>query len=107
MQNLSLNLCVSDIPKQFVRKGKNGKFYVNLLVVQRKEIDHFGNTHTVKISKTAEELQLDTANVYVGSGKVFEIKETTADKVSPEELPEFMRDAVSSDAPEPIKEVPF
>jgi len=91
MTSISLNLCLTDIPKNFIRKGKNGKFYVNLLVFKKKEIGQFGETHAVKISKTPEELQIDTANIYVGSGKEFEVKEVTADQLPDNELPEWMK----------------
>jgi len=92
MKSISLNLCISYIPKNFVRKGKNGKFYVNLLCFPKKETDKYGATHALKIAKSPEELQIDNSSVYVGSGTEFEPKFQTADDVPQEELPEFMRD---------------
>ena len=102
MTSISLNLCLSEIPNNFIRKGKNGKLYVNLLVFKKKEVGQFGETHAVKISKTAEEMQIDTKNIYVGSGKEFEIKEVTADKLPENELPEWMRKPIDNPVPPPM-----
>ncbi|MGL4484232.1 MAG: hypothetical protein ACRCUS_04720, partial [Anaerovoracaceae bacterium] len=51
-----------------MRKGSNGKFYVDLFVMERKMPDDFGNTHTVIINK---DKGVDTPTVYVGNAKKF------------------------------------
>ena len=101
MTSITLNLCLTDIPKNFVRKGKNGKFYVNLLLFKKKETDQYGATHAIKISKTPEELQIDDKAIYVGSGTEFEQKVVTAADVAPNELPDCMQ------GQEENKDLPF
>lgn len=64
---ISVNL--SAVDKKFVRKGKNGNSYLNLVIGRRKEVSEYGETHTVAISKTKEERELDDTVIYVGGGK--------------------------------------
>lgn len=64
---ISVNL--SAVDKKFVRKGKNGNSYLNLVIGRRKEVSEYGETHTVAISKTKEERELDDSVIYVGGGK--------------------------------------
>lgn len=73
---ISVSLCLSDIDKQFIKKGKNGKFYVSLLVDRRLTTGQYGETHTVKINKTEQERAVDNTPKYCGSGKVmFEVSD--------------------------------
>ena len=73
---ISVSLCLSDIDKQFIKKGKNGKFYVSLLVDRRLSTGQYGETHTVKIDKTEQERAVDNTPKYCGSGKVmFEVSD--------------------------------
>ena len=73
---ISVSLCLSDIDKQFIKKGKNGKFYVSLLVDRRLSTGQYGETHTVKINKTEQERAVDNTPKYCGSGKVmFEVSD--------------------------------
>ncbi len=46
---LKVNICLSDIPKEFMRKGNNGKMYVNLDVLPLRQQDAYGNSHSVKV----------------------------------------------------------
>jgi hypothetical protein len=47
---ISINICVDDIPKEFITKSNtNGKRYVKLNVDERREADPYGNTHTVSV----------------------------------------------------------
>ena len=73
---ISVSLCLSDIDKQFIKKGKNGKFYVSLLADRRLSTGQYGETHTVKINKTEQERAIDNTPKYCGSGKVmFEVSD--------------------------------
>ena len=73
---ISVSLCLSDIDKQFIKKGKNGKFYVSLLVDRRLSTGQYGETHTVKINKTEQERAVDNTPKYCGSGKaMFEVSD--------------------------------
>lgn len=64
-----INVNLSAVDKKFVRKGKNGNSYLNLVIGRRKEVSEYGETHTVAISKTKEERELDDTVIYVGGGK--------------------------------------
>lgn len=69
---INISICLSDIPADARKKSEtNGKFYANFVVDERKEVDKFGNTHSVAISMTKEERQAGKQKVYVGSGKEF------------------------------------
>ena len=47
---LNLNLCVSDIPKEWIKKYEgNGKSYLRLKAVQKREPDQYGNTHYIEV----------------------------------------------------------
>lgn len=75
-----LSLCLSDIDKKFVKTGKNGKSYVNLIVNRRSKQSEYGETHTLAISKTKEERELDNKTIYVGSGRGY-YEDAIADNV--------------------------
>ena len=68
---INVSICVSDIPKELIKTGTNGKKYLNVVVDERKSPDSYGNTHSVAISQTKEERQAGNPKVYVGSGKEF------------------------------------
>lgn len=42
-----VNLCLTDIPEEHVRTLDNGSRYVNLKIVELRQPDDRGNTHTV------------------------------------------------------------
>jgi len=47
---ISINICVDDIPKEYITKSNtNGKRYVKLNVDEKREPDPYGNTHTVSV----------------------------------------------------------
>lgn len=48
--NVTMSICLSDIPKEHIKKSdKNGKSYVTLIVGKLKNTDDYGNTHTVRV----------------------------------------------------------
>jgi|TARA_E500000178_G_C16943405_1_gene717579 hypothetical protein len=65
----TFSICLSDIPKDKIRKADNGKMYVNLTMFDNDEVDRFGNHFSVQISKTKEEREAKAKAVYVGNGK--------------------------------------
>ena len=46
---ININLCLSDLPKEFITQASNGKKYIKLSLATRKETDQYGNTHSLKI----------------------------------------------------------
>lgn len=47
--NVGINICIDEIPKEHIKTAKNGKRYVNLNVCKKKEPDKYGNTHYVEV----------------------------------------------------------
>jgi ABC-type Fe3+-citrate transport system substrate-binding protein len=66
-----ISICLSDLPKEKMTVGKNGKKYINLVVDKRKEADQYGNTHTVYVNQTKEEREAKENKTYVGNGKEY------------------------------------
>lgn len=66
-----ISVCLSDIPKEKINVGKNGKKYVNLVVDDKKETDKFGNDTSVYVNQTKEERNNKEVRVYVGNGKTY------------------------------------
>jgi len=46
---LKVGICLTDIPKEWIKEDKNGRKWVNLVIGQRRETGKFGETHTVKV----------------------------------------------------------
>lgn len=65
----SISLCLSDLPKEKMKKPDNGKVYINLIVAERREPDQYGNDMTVFVSQTKEEREAKTDKIYCGQGK--------------------------------------
>lgn len=66
-----IGLCLSDIPKTHMRKGKNGKIYTDIVVALRKEPDQWGRDLKVYVKPTKVEREAKEAKNYVGGGKTF------------------------------------
>jgi len=46
---VNISVCLSDLPKEFITEGKNGKKYIKLKVVGKREPDQYGKTHSVEV----------------------------------------------------------
>ena len=66
-----VGLCLSDIPKTHMRKGKNGKIYCDIVVGIRKEPDQWGRDLKVYIKPTQKDREAKEPKCYVGGGKTF------------------------------------
>ena len=66
-ENLYGSLCLTDIPKELITTGKNGKKYLNIVVNKRREVSQFGMTHYVKAHCKKE--QREGVNYYIGELK--------------------------------------
>lgn len=47
------SICLSDIPKEVIKEGKNGKKYLNITVWERKLASEWGHTHTISCAPQA------------------------------------------------------
>lgn len=81
-----LGLCLSDIPKTHMRKGTNGKIYVDVIVGYRKEPDQWGRDLKVYVKPTKEDRAEKRAKAYVGGGKTYIFAETNGSPVTDEDL---------------------
>lgn len=66
-QIININLCVTDLQKDLMRKGNDNKVYINLVCAPKKEADRFGNTHSVYHSQTKEQRTAKDPKIYCGS----------------------------------------
>ena len=64
-----ISLCLSDLPKDKMKKPANGKVYINLIVADRREPDQYGNDLTVFVSQSKEEREAKADKIYCGQGK--------------------------------------
>lgn len=105
---ISVSLCLSDIDKQFIKKGKNGKFYVSLLVDRRLTTGQYGETHTVKINKTEQERAVDNTPKYCGSGKVmFEVSDAELSRFDWLGESEHLPDSITPEEKATLRKVYF
>ena len=82
-----ISLCLSDIPREKIKKAENGKMYANLILSERREKGKYDETHTLAVSKSPEEREANAPTIYVGSGKLYEAKPATP--VTPQQIDEL------------------
>ena len=64
------SICVDDIPETHIKTGKNGKVYLNNLVLaMKKEVDQYGQDVTIFPSQTKEQRDAKEKKIYIGNGK--------------------------------------
>ena len=68
MGKLFGSLCLSDIPRELIREGKNGKKYISIEVDERKTPSPYGDTHYVKAWCKAAERK-EGVNYFIGELK--------------------------------------
>jgi hypothetical protein len=74
---INLDICLSEIPQDARRTGKNNKVYTNIVVDKMKQVDQYGNTHTVYMAQTKEERAAKKDKVYIGKAKEFIFENNT------------------------------
>ena len=47
---IGIDICIDEIPKEFIKKANNGKSYVKLNVCKKKSQDQYGNSHYVAVN---------------------------------------------------------
>ena len=67
-ESLFGSICLTDIPKELIKTGKNGKKYLSVVVNKRKEVGQYGHTHYIKAY--AKKGTIDpNVNLYIGELK--------------------------------------
>ena len=73
MKIINLSICLSDIPKDKIKKSeKNSKVYVNLALFERQEKNQYGDTHSISVPRSKEERENKVPIIYVGSGTLYD-----------------------------------
>lgn len=63
------SICLTDIPKELINKGKNGKEYLNIAIFANKDgANQWGNTHYMTCAPKKEERQ-EGVNYIIGNLK--------------------------------------
>lgn len=62
------SICLTDIPKELITVGKNGKKYLSVAINRRREVGQFGHTHYIKAYAKKGTVSPDT-NLYIGELK--------------------------------------
>ena len=70
------SICLSDIPRRLIKVADNGKKYLNISIVERKEVGKFGETHFIAASCKKEE-QVEGENRFIGGCQPFAPKNPT------------------------------
>ena len=95
-----ISICADDLKPHLKESDKNGKYYVSVVVDERKETDKFGNTHTAYISQSKEQREAKTPKSYVGNGKEFKFNSSSP-------TPETTTKPQSNSNDAPVDDLPF
>lgn len=68
---ITIDICLTDLPKDKIKQANNGKKYIQLVLSERQNVGQYGETHTLAVGKTREEREAKVPTVYVGSGKEY------------------------------------
>lgn len=68
-QLITGSICISDIPKDKIQTGKNGKKYLNICISELQNVSPYGDTHTIYVSQSAMDRQAKAPKTYIGHGK--------------------------------------
>ena len=68
-QLITGSICLSDIPKDKIQTGKNGKKYLNICISELQNVSAYGDTHTIYVSQSKEDRQAKAPKTYIGHGK--------------------------------------
>ena len=67
---ITTSICLSDIDKSKIVKGKNGKKYISITHSVNEETNQYGNNVSSYISQTQEERESKVDRIFVGNGRV-------------------------------------
>lgn len=82
-----ISLCLSDMPKNMLRKADSGKVYASITVAIRKNLDQWNRDVKVSMTQTKKQREDALPKMYVGGGKVYRFCDNEEMKVSDEDLP--------------------
>lgn len=65
LQMISGSICLSNIPAEAIKKGSDGKSYVNLAIIPMRQTDPYGNQFTCSCAPRQEE-RVEGTNYLIG-----------------------------------------
>lgn len=68
LMNLIGSVCLSDIPKEFIRTGRDGKQYLPVYIGQRRQTSQYGHTHFIKVYVPKERRE-EGVEYFIGEAK--------------------------------------
>lgn len=87
---LEISLCLSDMPKDKMTKGKNGKIYLDIVAALRKEPDQWNRDIKVYAKPTEADRKNQSPKVYVGGGRMITFAKSSGDAPTEEEVNNLM-----------------
>jgi hypothetical protein len=54
---INISICLSDIPEEYKRIGKNNKAYVTLTLNKRQQVGQYGETHSLEVNTYKKDQQ--------------------------------------------------
>lgn len=66
MASFYLDICLSDIPRERIKKAANGKSYLKAIIRPRKDTDRDGYDHYIAAFIPKEERQDDSGPAFIG-----------------------------------------
>ena len=66
-----LDIDFSAIPKDRLTEAKNGHLYGKVCLVEMKQPDNWGNTHTLYMQQTKEEREARADRIYIGKAREY------------------------------------
>lgn len=76
------SICLTDIPRECVKKAKNGKLYLNIEIVPRKTVSANGETHFVSAWCKKDERKEDVKYIFGGVRPSEQQKQPTAEDIN-------------------------
>jgi hypothetical protein len=70
------SICLSDIPKEKITEGKNGKKYLNVTLWVNDSPDQYGNIGSIQVSQTKEQREAQEKKQYIGNFKQPQVQVT-------------------------------
>lgn len=76
------SICLSDVPREQFKKAANGKIYLNIKVVRKKEIGEYGETHFITCEPIKPEDRKEGVKYICGNLKEWvSLKEPTPEEI--------------------------
>jgi hypothetical protein len=102
-----IDICLTDIPKDAISEGKNGKKYLKLVLNERKSEGKYGETHTLQVSQTKEQREAKASPVYVGSGKASKFEKKVSAAPTKSGIPDVVKDEYANQKYNEQDDLPF